>query len=99
MLFYETATPAAACGRGGAHMATAQNYGDQELPGASARRGRSAIRAFFRRHGWSYAFVLPSMLTFTVFVLVPVVWAFIISFQKYSLARGGRWVTPIYDNY
>jgi multiple sugar transport system permease protein len=79
-------------------MATAQDYGDQELPGA-ARRAEPALRRFFRRHGWSYAFVLPSMLTFTVFVLVPVLWAFVISFQRYSLARGGRWVTPIYDNY
>lgn len=54
---------------------------------------------FLRRHGWSYAFILPSMLTFGVFVLVPVVWAFVISFQQYSIARGGRWLDPIYKNY
>jgi multiple sugar transport system permease protein len=80
-------------------MATARDYGDQGLPGAASRRSESAIRRFFRRHGWSYAFVLPSLITFTVFVLVPVVWAFIISFQTYGLARGGRWVAPLYDNY
>jgi multiple sugar transport system permease protein len=78
-------------------MATARKYGDQDL--ASGRRSESGARRFMRRHGWSYAFVLPSMISFTIFVLVPVVWAFVISFQKYSLARGGRWVAPIYDNY
>ncbi len=50
------------------------------------------IRRFFRQHGWSYAFVLPSMTTFAIFVLLPVIWSFVISFQKYSLARGGTWV-------
>jgi multiple sugar transport system permease protein len=54
---------------------------------------------FFRRHGWSYLFVLPSMLTFVVFVLAPVVWSFIISFQRYSIARGGRWIEPLHANY
>ncbi len=59
----------------------------------------TAIRDFLRRYGWGYAFVLPSMTTFTAFVLVPVVWSFIISFQKYSLVRGGTWIAPIYANY
>ncbi len=57
------------------------------------------MRRFLQKHGWSYAFVAPSLITFTVFTLVPVVWAFIISFQRYSLARGGVWVTPFYKNY
>lgn len=71
----------------------------KELSGVEVRRRESTIRQFIRKHGWSYAFILPSMITFTVFVLVPVVWAFIISFQRYSIARGGRWVTPFYKNY
>lgn len=54
---------------------------------------------FVRKHGWSYLFVLPSMLTFSVFVLFPTLWAFVISFQKYSLVRGGAWMDPIYQNY
>lgn len=54
-------------------------------------------RRFVRQHGWSYAFVLPSMLTFTVFILIPVIWSFIISFQDYRLATGGTWVGL--DNY
>jgi multiple sugar transport system permease protein len=57
------------------------------------------MRQFLQKHGWSYAFILPSLLTFTIFVLVPVVWAFIISFQRYSLVRGGSWVEPFYANY
>lgn len=59
----------------------------------------AGIRRFFKRYGWSYAFVLPSMVTFVIFVLVPVFWAFIISFQKYNMVRGGTWVTPFYKNY
>ena len=39
------------------------------------------------------------MTTFIVFVFVPVVWAFIISFQKYSLRTGGKWMDPFYANY
>lgn len=58
-----------------------------------------ATREFFRKYGWSYLFILPSMTTFAVFVLFPVVWSFIISFQKYSIARGGIWMDPIYANY
>lgn len=50
------------------------------------------IRRFLRQHGWSYAFVLPSMITFSIFVVIPVIWSFVISFQEYSLRRGGTWV-------
>ena len=54
---------------------------------------------FLRRHGWSYLFIAPSLLTFTIFTLVPVLWAVVISFQKYSLVRGGQWIDPIYKNF
>jgi multiple sugar transport system permease protein len=57
------------------------------------------VRTFLKKYGWSYLFILPSLATFALFTLVPVVWSFIISFQKYSLVRGGTWVTPIYANY
>jgi multiple sugar transport system permease protein len=55
------------------------------------------IKRFIRRYGWSYAFVLPSMTTFTLFVLVPVVWSFLISLQDYRLRGGSTWVGL--DNY
>lgn len=58
-----------------------------------------AFKRFFRRHGWSYAFILPSLITFTAFTLIPVLWSFIISFQEFSLVRGGTWVDPWYQNY
>jgi len=45
----------------------------------------SGIRRFFRRYGWGYAFVLPSMLTFTIFVLIPVLWSFLISLQDFKI--------------
>lgn len=55
------------------------------------------IKRFIRRYGWSYAFVLPSMITFTLFVLVPVVWSFLISLQNYRLRGNSTWVGL--DNY
>ncbi|WP_025745926.1 carbohydrate ABC transporter permease [Kallotenue papyrolyticum] len=57
-----------------------------------ARPFGARFRRFVRQHAWSYAFVLPSMLTFTVFVLIPVCWSLIISFQDYRLTSGGTWV-------
>lgn len=58
-----------------------------------------AARRFVRKYGWSYAFVLPSLITFALFTLFPVLWSFVISFQRFSLARGGRWQDPWYENY
>lgn len=55
------------------------------------------VRRFFARYGWGYAFIIPTLLTFVVFTLIPVVWAFIISFQEYRLAGFVRWVGL--DNY
>ncbi len=49
-------------------------------------------RRFISRYGWGYAFVLPSMLTFAIFTLLPVFWSLVISFQQYSLRTGGKWV-------
>ena len=49
-------------------------------------------RRFIGKYGWGYTFVLPSMITFAIFTLIPVFWSFIISFQQYSLRTGGRWV-------
>ncbi len=59
----------------------------------------ATLRRLARKHGWSYLFVLPSLLTFSLFTLVPVLWSFIISFQSFSLARGGTWQSPIWENY
>ena len=58
-----------------------------------------SVRKFFKQYGWSYAFILPTMTTFVVFTLFPMVWSFVISFQQYSLVRGGRWVDPLWANY
>jgi len=57
------------------------------------------IRRFIKQYGWGYLFIFPSMTTFTIFVLVPVLWSFIISFQKFSLRTGGTWIDPIFANY
>ncbi|QBD83031.1 sugar ABC transporter permease [Ktedonosporobacter rubrisoli] len=50
------------------------------------------IGGFIKKYGWSYGFILPSMLTFVVFILIPVIWAFLISLQNYDFAWDGTWV-------
>jgi multiple sugar transport system permease protein len=54
---------------------------------------------FFKKHGWSYLFILPSMITFGLFTLFPTLWSLVISLQKYSLVRGGTWQNPLWDNF
>ncbi len=50
------------------------------------------IKRFVRVHGWSYLFILPSMATFAIFVLLPVLAALKISFQAYSYTPSDTWV-------
>ncbi len=56
-------------------------------------------RRFLREHGWSYAFIAPSIITFACFTFAPVVWSAVISVQKYNLRTGGTFVDPIWMNY
>jgi multiple sugar transport system permease protein len=67
---------------------------DISLPKTTTRSTtpRRGIGRFFREHGWSYIFVLPSMLVFTAFILIPVIWALVISFQSDDFAFNGTWV-------
>jgi len=50
------------------------------------------LSGFFKKYGWSYVFVLPSLLVFAIFTLFPVLWAFVISFQDFRPRGGGDWV-------
>lgn len=50
------------------------------------------LRNFFKKYGWGYAFILPSVLIFAIFTLVPAVWALLISFQHYFFRWNGEWV-------
>jgi multiple sugar transport system permease protein len=49
------------------------------------------IARFWHRHKWSYFFIAPSMLLFSVFIFYPVIQAFLFAFQKVDL-RGSSWV-------
>jgi multiple sugar transport system permease protein len=49
------------------------------------------VRAAVRRHGWSYAFVLPTFSLFVVFTLLPVVQGFALSLQNANVVRG-EWI-------
>jgi multiple sugar transport system permease protein len=57
------------------------------------------MKHFLRKYGWGYLFIFPSMTTFVVFTLLPVLWSLIISFQRYNLRSGGRWMDPLWANY
>jgi multiple sugar transport system permease protein len=56
------------------------------------RKVENRLLRFCKKYGWSYVFVMPSLLVFALFTLVPVVWALIISFQHYDFAWDGKWV-------
>lgn len=64
-------------------------------PGTPTRTG-SAMRRFLRDYGWAYVFILPPVLLFLVFTLYPVVSAFLMSFQKYTVLNS-TWIGL--DNY
>lgn len=56
-----------------------------------SRAGQKRFR-LLKQHAWGYAFILPSLLVFSVFTLLPVVWALLISFQHYNFVWDGKWV-------
>lgn len=46
---------------------------------------------FWNRYKWSYFFIAPSMILFSVFILIPMAQAVIMAFQKVDL-RGSSWI-------
>ncbi len=54
---------------------------------------------FIKRHGWSYAFILPTLITFSVFILLPVVSSLVMSFGRYTFRDGLQPIDPFYKNY
>ncbi len=74
-------------------MGSAMAIREQEYSALSTQHSAlSPARRFFRRYGWGYAFVLPSMLVFVLFRLVPVVFSFLISLQNFRLSGNSTWV-------
>jgi multiple sugar transport system permease protein len=53
---------------------------------------RGGIARFVQRYGWSYVFIAPSMIVFTVFILLPAISSLIIAFQDVQLRGQTRWV-------
>jgi len=45
----------------------------------------------WNRHKWSYFFIAPSMFFFSIFLLYPVIQAFLLAFQEWAL-KGSKWV-------
>ncbi|GHO42717.1 carbohydrate ABC transporter permease [Ktedonospora formicarum] len=71
----------------------------EKQAGKRQRGPVASLQRFFKAHGWGYAFIIPSMLAFIIFILIPVIWAFVISFQSYSftLFWNGKWAG--FNNY
>ena len=76
----------------GYSMATMRTTNTVDAARGARQAEGSGIGRFFRRYGWGYAFVLPSVLTFAVFTLVPMLWAILISFQNFKLNGTSTWV-------
>jgi multiple sugar transport system permease protein len=55
-------------------------------PGPLAR-----VTRFWQRNKWSYFFIAPSMILFSIFIFYPVIQALLLAFQKVDL-RGSSWV-------
>ena len=53
---------------------------------------QNGIGRFVQRYGWSYVFIAPSMIVFTVFILLPAISSLIIAFQDVQLRGQTRWV-------
>jgi multiple sugar transport system permease protein len=65
-----------------------------EVAAPARQRG---IGRFVQRYGWSYVFIAPSMIVFTVFILLPAISSLIIAFQDVQLRGQTRWVG--FDNF
>src|SRR5690242_11240279 len=66
-----------------------------DKPGTEVRRPAqegTAIGRFVQRYGWSYAFVAPSMIVFSLFTFFPALASLIIAFQDVQLRGETRWV-------
>ncbi len=57
---------------------------------ASPTRWQRFVRVW-HRYKWSYFFIAPSMILFSIFIVWPVIQAFLLSFQKVTL-RSTEWV-------
>jgi multiple sugar transport system permease protein len=64
-------------------------------PAAPTRRlpppASGGIREFLGEYGWAYLFILVPLITFGIFVLYPLFWAFFLSFQNWTALNGGEW--------
>lgn len=49
------------------------------------------IKQFIKDYGWGYTFIALPVILFTTFKLIPVVYSFIMSFQKYK-PIGSKWI-------
>lgn len=58
----------------------------------SSGQTKKTHQGFFKKYGWSYLFILPSVLVFAIFTFAPAIWALLISFQHYFFRWNGQWV-------
>lgn len=70
-----------------------------ELSGRFKNAGKSIKRTgkLMRKNYAAYLFLLPKLILFTLFIAIPVVWAFVLSFQEYRIMDANNLVW--FENY
>src|SRR5689334_9889757 len=66
-----------------------------DKPGTEVRRPAqegTAIGRFVTRYGWSYVFIAPSMIVFSLFTFFPALASLVIAFQDVQLRGQTTWV-------
>lgn len=79
-------------------MSSLREVGESHLTKRAKERGsqragqrRNGVGGVLYQHRWDYFFILPKVLFFAAFVLIPVLWAFLLSFQEVR-PFGSVWV-------
>jgi multiple sugar transport system permease protein len=68
----------------------------QQAAGAAVDTKKPSIFTQIKKNYSAYLFLLPKLILFIAFIAIPVVWAFVLSFQEYKIF-GSEWAG--FDNY
>ncbi|MDY0410203.1 carbohydrate ABC transporter permease [Virgibacillus soli] len=60
-------------------------------------KNKSGTLYLMKKNYAAYLFLLPKLVLFTLFIAIPVVWAFLLSFQEYKVIGSNIWAG--FDNY
>ncbi|PWK15630.1 carbohydrate ABC transporter permease [Tumebacillus permanentifrigoris] len=70
--------------------ATKSHLDAQATTQPATRRRSSLLREMWKQRA-AYLFLMPKLILFTAFILIPIIWAFVLAFQEYGVF-GSEWV-------